>query len=309
MQEILEKICDIVSNSIKTVFDMLLSKEISAVIEDISIVNKEKIQELAGAGKGICSVSFSKGLDQGIYYIFSVKDGSLIIDLMLGGEGLESDALTEDDYDALSEAFNQIIGSSLVPINENFSTDLSLAESQVEVFSNENKNEIINTSFKDNEYYHTVYKIDIEGFDSKEISQFISVDAVASLDKPAEDDTPGILETPEEGEEHIEEESSYKEQADLPIPGTKGIPNIDMIMDIELPVIIRIGDTEMLLQDVLKLSPGAIIELNKSVDSYVDLVVNDKIIAKGEVIVVDSNFALRIKEIKSKAERIKSLRK
>lgn len=310
MQEIIEKISDIVSGSIKTVFDMLLSKEVKVTIKEIKELKSTDLPAELGPARGICAVSFSKGLDKQIIYVFEIKDGSLIIDLMLGGEGAEADSLTEDDYDALSEAFNQIIGSSLVPINEAFHKDLSLAESVVSVIQNDSKEDTIASIFTDKEYYKTAYIVDIEGFSPREIQQYISIDSIKSFSSEHKNDGPGVLEM--EAEEDIPDVS---EPEHLPEPPPKqvsygsSIPNIEMIMDLELPVVIRIGETEMLLQEVLKLSPGAIIELNKSVDSYVDLVVNDKVIAKGEVIVVDSNFALRIKEIKSKAERIKSLRK
>ncbi|MBO1323073.1 flagellar motor switch protein FliN, partial [Acanthopleuribacter pedis] len=83
--------------------------------------------------------------------------------------------------------------------------------------------------------------------------------------------------------------------------------NIDLLMDIELPVIIRIGRTELLLQDILKLTPGSIIELNKAMDDPIDMLVNNKLVARGEVVVVDGNFAFRITEIVSPQARIRSL--
>ncbi|MBU1627311.1 flagellar motor switch protein FliN, partial [bacterium] len=85
--------------------------------------------------------------------------------------------------------------------------------------------------------------------------------------------------------------------------------NIDLILDIELPLIVRLGEAEITVHDVLQLCPGSVIELNKSLDDPVDVIVNNKLVAKGEVVVVDSYFALKITEIKSHAERIKSLGK
>ncbi|MBI2567115.1 MAG: flagellar motor switch protein FliN [Candidatus Schekmanbacteria bacterium] len=85
-------------------------------------------------------------------------------------------------------------------------------------------------------------------------------------------------------------------------------PNIQLILDIELPISVRLGEAEMLLEDVLRLSPGSIIELGQSADEPVDLLVNNRRIARGEVVVVDSNFGLRITSVESALERIKSLR-
>jgi flagellar motor switch protein FliN/FliY len=67
------------------------------------------------------------------------------------------------------------------------------------------------------------------------------------------------------------------------------------------------GHTEMPLGELLKLTPGSILELNRPADAPVDLLVNGKQIAKGEVVVVDGNFAFRITEIESAAQRLQSL--
>ena len=83
---------------------------------------------------------------------------------------------------------------------------------------------------------------------------------------------------------------------------------LKVIMNMEIPVHVRFGETQMHIKDILQLGTGSIIELNKAVDTPVDLVVNeDLVIARGEVVVVESNFAVRITEVKSKAYRIKGL--
>jgi flagellar motor switch protein FliN/FliY len=83
--------------------------------------------------------------------------------------------------------------------------------------------------------------------------------------------------------------------------------NIDLLMDVELPITVRIGTTDLRLIDIMKLGLGSIIELEKLVDDPVEVLVNDKLVARGEVVVCESNFAVRITEVQSKVERIKSL--
>jgi flagellar motor switch protein FliN len=85
-------------------------------------------------------------------------------------------------------------------------------------------------------------------------------------------------------------------------------PNMDMILDINLVVTARLGRVEMPIQDILALGPGSIIEVGHLVDEPVELLVNDKLIARGDVVVVDEKFGLRITEIVSPRERIESLR-
>jgi flagellar motor switch protein FliN/FliY len=78
-------------------------------------------------------------------------------------------------------------------------------------------------------------------------------------------------------------------------------------MDMQLPVAIRFGETEMLLEEVVKLGVGSVIELNSGMDQPVELVVNNRILARGEVVTVDGFYGIKITEITSAGERFKSL--
>ncbi|MCC6797353.1 MAG: flagellar motor switch protein FliN [Candidatus Hydrogenedentes bacterium] len=84
--------------------------------------------------------------------------------------------------------------------------------------------------------------------------------------------------------------------------------NLDMVLDIRLTATARLGRVEMQISDILTLGPGSIIEVGHLVDEPVELLVNDKLIARGDVVVVDEKFGLRITEIISPRERIESLR-
>lgn len=83
--------------------------------------------------------------------------------------------------------------------------------------------------------------------------------------------------------------------------------NIDLLLDVELPVRVSFGQTEMQLRDVFKLGAGSVIELDKLVNDPVAVIVNNKTIAKGEVVMVDGNYGVRILEVESTADRIRSL--
>ncbi len=83
--------------------------------------------------------------------------------------------------------------------------------------------------------------------------------------------------------------------------------NIDLLLDVELPISVSFGNSEMQLKDVLKLGAGSVIELDKSVNDPVAIIVNHKPIAKGEVVMVDGNYGVRILEVESTADRIRSL--
>lgn len=84
--------------------------------------------------------------------------------------------------------------------------------------------------------------------------------------------------------------------------------NISLLLDVPLQFTVELGRTQRTIKDVLELGPGAIIELDKMAGEAVDIYVNGKSIAKGEVVVIDENYGVRITEILSSTERISNLR-
>jgi flagellar motor switch protein FliN/FliY len=85
-------------------------------------------------------------------------------------------------------------------------------------------------------------------------------------------------------------------------------PKLELLMDVELDVTLRFGERQMALHDILDLSAGSVVELDQYVQDPVELLVGKKVIARGEVVVVDGSYALRVMHIISPMERIESLR-
>lgn len=83
---------------------------------------------------------------------------------------------------------------------------------------------------------------------------------------------------------------------------------MDLLLDVDLPVSISFGKTQMALKDVLKLTTGSIVELNRGVNDQVEVLVNQCLIARGEVVVVEGNYGVRIQQIASRQDRLRSMR-
>jgi len=83
---------------------------------------------------------------------------------------------------------------------------------------------------------------------------------------------------------------------------------MDLLLDVELPVSLSFGRSQIPLKDVLKLTTGSIVELNRTVTEPVDVLVNQCLIARGEVVVIEGNYAVRIQQIVSPQERLRSVR-
>ncbi|MCA0170562.1 flagellar motor switch phosphatase FliY [Bacillus sp. RAR_GA_16] len=84
--------------------------------------------------------------------------------------------------------------------------------------------------------------------------------------------------------------------------------NLNMLLDIPLQVTVELGRTKRIVKDILELSHGSILELDKLAGEPVDILINSKLIAKGEVVVIDENFGVRVTDILSAAERLSKLR-
>ena len=84
--------------------------------------------------------------------------------------------------------------------------------------------------------------------------------------------------------------------------------NIGLIMDVKLPVRVRIGKKKMLLKDVLSMDIGSVIELNQLANDPLDILVDDHVIAQGEVVIVDGNFGVQITSIGTKRDRLNKLK-
>ena len=82
---------------------------------------------------------------------------------------------------------------------------------------------------------------------------------------------------------------------------------LDLLLEVELPVSVSFGRAQLPLKEVLKLNSGSIVELNRSISEPVDLIVNNCVIARGEVVVVEGNYGVRIKQIVSREERLRTL--
>ncbi len=89
--------------------------------------------------------------------------------------------------------------------------------------------------------------------------------------------------------------------------GGEGHPSLDFILDIPLEISVEIGRSKMIINDLLKLSQGSIIELNKMAGEPAEIYVNQRLMARGEVVVVNDRFAVRLTEIISPQERVRQL--
>jgi len=101
-------------------------------------------------------------------------------------------------------------------------------------------------------------------------------------------------------------DDSLDDEEATPVPSDK-IKNLDLILDIPLTVTVELGRSKMLINDLLQLGQGSVVELTKLAGEPLEVLVNQKLVARGEVVVVNEKFGVRLTDIVSPVERVQSL--
>ena len=122
-----------------------------------------------------------------------------------------------------------------------------------------------------------------------------------------------IEEEAEEQEMEQEEEQSSEKNEDVPGPDETIYspldPKLELLYDLQLPVSIELGRTNMLIREILRLGRGSVIEFDKLVSEPVDVLINGKKVAEGEVVVIDKHFGIRITTLVDPSDRLRGLKK
>jgi flagellar motor switch protein FliN/FliY len=217
-------------------------------------------------------------------------------DLMLGGEGDAKEDMDEEDLDATKEIISNIIGA--------IGTSLS---SQKEL-------PVVGLKVEDIEFIDESGEVDVDGFSKMYVYNF-TLGSINSLMMLVVDDdfveiftaTPAPV-----AQEESPSASSASSCAQTALPAANldenEMKNISLIMDVKLPIRVRIGQKKMLLKDVLSMDIGSVIELNQLANDPLDILVDDRVIAQGEVVIVDGNFGIQVTTIGTKRERLNQLK-
>lgn len=258
------------------------------------------------------SLTFKSGLEGEFYLVMAKKEVAILSDLMTMGDGTAE--YSEDHKDAIGELFNQVMGAFCNAIG----TEVGFSVSADNVTVNEF--DLDNPPFPPDSFDMVETTLTLDGFteapiffllpeaiteqiakNCKKTENNDSISGQVGLSMSEIDDLSRV--TSFNTSESDFQETSLTGQA-IKDPNT----SIDMLLDIELDVSIELGRSLLSIKRVLELAPGSIVELDRMAGEPVDLLVNNKVVAKGEVVVIDESFGIRIVSLVSAEERIRSLR-
>jgi len=136
----------------------------------------------------------------------------------------------------------------------------------------------------------------------EEIDKLLSDDG--EVDQGWEDDLAGTKPATKKSEPPVHSFETLPSQKETE---KSGLRSLDFILDIPLEVSVELGRTKMVINDLLQLGQGSVIELTKLAGEPLEIIINGKLVARGEVVVVNEKFGVRVTDIVSPMERVKSL--
>ncbi len=289
----LQKFADITSETLQPSLAAITSKEVNIELE--TVFKCDVAELVAGYEDKTHIVAKEENTNSEIGAIVATTNITAIADLMLAGDGEGKDELDGEVLDAVKELSSQLLGALNVPLEGEFSKKFSIKVADVTTVSQ-------TANFEASDYIGFNFKIflgekvmNIRFYIDEAFSNYI----VAATDNSLSSDETSALNN------MMNSVYSTQQPTDNLTVSTQ---NLDLLLDIDIPISVRMGTTKLFLKDILGLGPGNIVELEQNAGEPIELAVNDKVVARGEVVIIDGYFGFRIKEIISKAERLKKLK-
>ncbi len=333
----LGEVANISMGTAATTLSVLVNNRVDITTPTVSYTTLEDIANDSSTPCVFIYISYKAGLEGKNILVLKERDVKVITDLMMGGDGTNTDGeLTDLHLSAISEAMNQMMGSASTSMSSmiNDVVDISPPTATRVDFAGEVSDELkelagqtfAQVSFRmvigdlvDSqimqlyplEFARTIYQ---RFLGNSAMENKVAEDMAQSTAQPAPQPAPAAQQ-PAMNNGMAVAPAQQPMYAAMPAPDVNIQPaqfqsfsqapdlsgiapeNIDLIMDVPLEVTVELGRTSKSIKEILDFSPGTIIELDKLAGEPVDVLVNGKFVAKGEVVVIEESFGIRVTEI------------
>lgn len=335
-RDLLGEIGNISMGSASTALSTIINRMVNITTPKVTVTNLEEMKSNFDVPLISVEVEYIEGLVGANLLLIKITDAVVIADLMMGGDGTrQSEMLSEIELSAVSEAMNQMIGSSATSLSQMLNMPINISPPIANVWD-QPSNSLSDKINEKEEIVKISFRLTIDALVDSEIMLLLPINTakmivnkLTGVEEPkheAENSFEDIFNIPfEEPKQEIQQATNYQYSApnvDLNKPqmnvqkvefaplnpiNTNDINNIDLILDVPLEISVVLGRTKKSIKEILELGVGSLVELDKLTEEPVEILVNGKKVALGEVVVIDENFGVRITSIVSGAERVKSL--
>ncbi len=278
------------------VLSQILKKQVKIENPKVQTLSPQQIEDEIPKDAIVVEVEYVDGLKGMTYILFLKEHGMTMADLATGGDGTSPGGeMTEAYMGALADAVGKMIDAANSSLSTKTGKTISSQRPpkiKVIDFATEEDGLAI---LKEKEIVRINYNLTVGDLFDGNLLQLMPVD----MAKP-------IVKSLSEKEEKIpEEEAGRSVQFAKTAPAAPELPqNLQLLMDVPVEVTVELGKSQKYVQELLRMGPGDVIELDRLAGEPVDVLVNGKLIAKAGVVVVDENFGIRIANIINREERL-----
>lgn len=326
-KDALGEIGNISMGSAATALSQLLNQRVNITTPTVTVMSPQTLLDTFDAPFMLIEVGFTDGLEGSNLLVLNVSDAVIIADLMMGGDGTNlNKEISELHSSAVAEAMNQMMGSAATSMSSLFNTMVVITTPKVQAVGSPGEADF--PWVLEDPVVVVSFRMIIGDLIDSSLLQIlparIAKEEIAMLMGKATAETPTteIPQTPQvevaTGKDEISMVIQAPSVSDLGSPATgegvhnlEGVQprNLDLILDVPLKVSVVLGKAKRPIKEVLGLTPGSIVELDKTAEEPVDILINGTPIAKGEVVVINESFGIKITAIESPVVRINNLRK
>lgn len=338
IKDIIGEVGNISMSQAATTLSQLLNRKVKITTPKVKGVSIKEIVESSETPKVVTTIAFKEGLVGKNVLMINVEDAVIIADLMMGNDGTDvaDKEFTDLEMSAVSEAMNQVIGSASTAMATMFNRRVDISPPEVKKWENADE-AAVNMPNQEEMVCTTSFRMSVEGLLDSEIMQILPLDTVMEISdimigeeaevvhgregmevQPVKEEEPAQVDSREETRATEEAPMAESDAISIQKPkyqelsrnDSKQSPrNLDLIMDVPLDFSVVLGKSKKTIKDILSLSTGSVVELDKMTDEPLEIYVNGKLIAEGEVVVINESFGIRITNILSKEQRVRHLNK
>jgi len=321
-----------------TALSALLNQKVEITTPHVRMISMEELRSRYPIPHVALRVGYTEGFKGENVLILTQRDASVIANLMMGGDGVIDESLEMEPIalSAVQEAMNQMMGAAATSMSTVFSMRIDISPPAVEIFDFSQDKSIVDSFSLWESMVIIEFDLKIGTMIDSKIVQLAPLDfskqliqklfsasttqqaepapqatAQAQPEQPQAKPTPApameqrtVVPPPEPKATPVGVSPvQFSQLGEMEVEGTPG--NIGMLYDVPLNVTVELGRTRRSVRDILELTQGSVIELDKLAGEPVDVLVNNKLIATGEVVVIEENFGVRITEIVNTKERLR----
>ncbi|HAZ39856.1 MAG TPA: flagellar motor switch phosphatase FliY [Exiguobacterium sp.] len=318
-----------------TALSALLNQKVEITTPHVRMISMEELRSRYPIPHVALRVGYTEGFKGENVLILTQRDASVIANLMMGGDGVIDESLEMDPIalSAVQEAMNQMMGAAATSMSTVFSMRIDISPPAVEIFDfSQDKSIVDSFSLWEN---MVIIEFDLKigtmidskivqlaplDFSKQLIQKLFSASTTQQAEpapqvteqaqpSPSPPSAPAMAQqttvaSPEPKATPVGVSPvQFSQLGEMEVEGTPG--NIAMLYDVPLNVTVELGRTRRSVRDILELTQGSVIELDKLAGEPVDVLVNNTLIATGEVVVIEENFGVRITEIVNTKERLR----